>query len=284
MDEPTVKWSRERFDDIKTRLDKFLTKEASFKGKNITYVPISALTGANINEPAKESGASWYSGPTLFQAMDSSKVPGRDETAALRMPVIDRYSDRGVVCLGKVEVGVVFEGMPVMIMPTRTKAKVEKIWLDDDTEVFRARPGEGVRVRLKGVEEVDVHKGFVICDPEAYCPAVTRMQAQLSIQDVGDRGIITAGYTSMIHLHTADEEATIEKLLTEVDRKTGATKTNPRFVKAKSMCTVVISVPKSIACEKYDAVPQLGRFTLRNEGRTIAIGKISGLPKPKTKA
>jgi len=31
--------------------------------------------------------------------------------------------------------------------------------------------------------------------------------------------------------------------------------------------------------ELFDAVPQLGRFTLRDEGRTIAIGKIVRLPK-----
>ena len=40
-----------------------------------------------------------------------------------------------------------------------------------------------------------------------------------------------------------------------------------------------IQVEKPICVEKFENVPQLGRFTLRDEGRTIAIGKIVKLPK-----
>ena len=29
-----------------------------------------------------------------------------------------------------------------------------------------------------------------------------------------------------------------------------------------------------ICCEKFAEVPQLGRFTLRDEGKTVAIGKV----------
>ncbi len=40
-----------------------------------------------------------------------------------------------------------------------------------------------------------------------------------------------------------------------------------------------ISVEKAICIENFLDVPALGRFTLRDEGRTIAIGKIMKLPK-----
>lgn len=42
---------------------------------------------------------------------------------------------------------------------------------------------------------------------------------------------------------------------------------------------VRIQVEKPICVELFENVPQLGRFTLRDEGRTIAIGKIIKLPK-----
>ena len=45
------------------------------------------------------------------------------------------------------------------------------------------------------------------------------------------------------------------------------------------MVIVRIEVEKQICAELFDVVPQLGRFTLRDEGRTIAIGKIIKLPK-----
>ena len=53
-----------------------------------------------------------------------------------------------------------------------------------------------------------------------------------------------------------------------------------KFVKSNSVAIVQLAVEKAICVELFSDVPQLGRFTLRDEGRTIAIGKIIKLPKP----
>ena len=50
-------------------------------------------------------------------------------------------------------------------------------------------------------------------------------------------------------------------------------------MKSNSLANVRIGVEKLICVETFAHVPQLGRFTLRNEGATIAIGKITELPK-----
>lgn len=52
-----------------------------------------------------------------------------------------------------------------------------------------------------------------------------------------------------------------------------------KFAKSGSAVVVRIEVEKMICAELFKNVPQLGRFTLRDEGRTIAIGKIIKLPK-----
>jgi peptide chain release factor subunit 3 len=52
-----------------------------------------------------------------------------------------------------------------------------------------------------------------------------------------------------------------------------------KFVKSASAVIARIAVEKPICAELFSVVPQLGRFTLRDEGRTIAIGKIVKLPK-----
>lgn len=52
-----------------------------------------------------------------------------------------------------------------------------------------------------------------------------------------------------------------------------------KFVKGNTLAMARIQVEKLICVEKFENVPQLGRFTLRDEGRTIAIGKIERLPK-----
>lgn len=48
----------------------------------------------------------------------------------------------------------------------------------------------------------------------------------------------------------------------------------PRFVKSGALCVCVLKTARSICVEKFEALQQLGRFTLRDEGRTIGIGKV----------
>ena len=60
---------------------------------------------------------------------------------------------------------------------------------------------------------------------------------------------------------------------------TVAPPTQVRAVKSNSLANVRIGVEKLICVETFAHVPQLGRFTLRNEGATIAIGKITELPR-----
>ena len=50
-----------------------------------------------------------------------------------------------------------------------------------------------------------------------------------------------------------------------------------------ALCVCVLKTTRTICVEKFENLQQLGRFTLRDEGRTIGIGKVLrlGIPKPK---
>jgi len=41
-----------------------------------------------------------------------------------------------------------------------------------------------------------------------------------------------------------------------------------------------LSLAKPICVEKYTDIPQIGRFTLRDEGKTIGFGKLLALNAP----
>lgn len=79
-------------------------------------------------------------------------------------------------------------------------------------------------------------------------------------------------------MHSLVEEFEITALLAKIDMKTRE-KVRAKFVKSGAVCIARVAVEKPICVELFDAVPQLGRFTLRDEGRTIAIGKIIRVPK-----
>jgi len=61
MDAPSVKFSKERFKEIKSEVSKMLTK-IGFKTKKIPFVPMSGWTGDNLVEESKEPNFSWYTG------------------------------------------------------------------------------------------------------------------------------------------------------------------------------------------------------------------------------
>ena len=79
--------------------------------------------------------------------------------------------------------------------------------------------------------------------------------------------IICAGKTFVLHLQAIIEEVTLKALICLVDKKTGEkSKTRPRFIKQDQIAIVRFESEDTICMEKFKDYPQLGRFTLRDEG------------------
>lgn len=75
-------------------------------------------------------------------------------------------------------------------------------------------------------------------------------------------------------MHASAEECSIVQLTATIDKKTGArSKKAPMFVKSGAVVACIIEVEQSVCIETFEQCPQLGRFTLRDEGKTIGIGK-----------
>ena len=76
--------------------------------RQVHWIPISALKGHNVKERMPSGLAPWAAkccgGMSLIEKLDATKVGGRNPDAPLRMPVLDRYTDRGLVVMGKARV------------------------------------------------------------------------------------------------------------------------------------------------------------------------------------
>ena len=89
---------------------------------------------------------------------------------------------------------------------------------------------------------------------------------QVAILDYAS--IICAGKTFVLHLQAIIEEVTLKALICLVDKKTGEkSKTRPRFIKQDQIAIVRFQSDDVICMETFKDHPQLGRFTLRDEGR-----------------
>ncbi|RDX84858.1 hypothetical protein CR513_34027, partial [Mucuna pruriens] len=286
MDEPTVQWSKERFSHslaIHTQtlflcLYAILMRLlAAGVPLDVLFLPISGLMGANMKTRVDKSVCPWWNGPCLFEALDGIEVPLRDPKGPFRMPIIDKFKDMGTVVMGKVESGSVREGDSLLVMPNKDQVKVVAIFIDED-RVKRAGPGENLRIRLSGVEEEDIVSGFVLSSVANPVPAVTEFIAQLVILELLDNAIFTAGYKAVLHIHSVVEECEIVELLQQIDTKTKKPmKKKVLFVKNGAVVVCRVQVSNSICIEKFSDFPQLGRFTLRTEGKTVAVGKVTGL-------
>eukprot|EP00466_Bigelowiella_natans_P012800 jgi/Bigna1/92204/estExt_fgenesh1_pm.C_60045 len=277
MDESTVKWSKKRYDQIIRKLSPFLKKW--FKPKDTVFLPVSAYTGANLLKPVDKSECEWYDGKCLIDILDGVRDTNRDAKAGLRVPVIDKYKEMGTICaLGKVEAGTLYKGQKVKIMPMGGEGDIVGI-LVKDKPVDVARPGENVVIQTKGLDENELLSGFVICEKERPSRKCTAFEAQLRITELlAQKPLMTNGYRCILHCHTITTECQIAKMLAIIDKKTGnVTEKKPRFAKKNQVVRVKVRVPKSIAVECYKDFSQLGRFTLRDEGKTIAIGRITEL-------
>ncbi|VDN86706.1 unnamed protein product [Brugia pahangi] len=87
------------------------------------------------------------------------------------------------------------------------------------------------------------------------------------------KSIIASGYSCVLHIQSATEEVIVKAVICTIDKKTG-NKVRARFVKQDEKCIMRLESSESFCLEAFKNFPQMGRFTLRDEGKTIAIGKV----------
>lgn len=270
MDDPTVNWSNDRYEECKEKLVPFLKKVGFNPKKDIHFMPCSGLTGSNLKEPVEF--CEWYNGLPFISYLDHLPNFNRSYDGPVRLPIVDKYKDMGTVVLGKLESGSIGKGQQLCMMPNKHTVEVLSL-LSDEVETELVASGENLKLRLKGIEEEEILPGFILCDPNNLCHSGRTFDAQIVI--IEHKSIICPGYNAVLHIHTCIEEVEITALICLVDKKSGEkSKLRPRFVKQDQVCIARLRTAGTICLETFKDFPQMGRFTLRDEGKTIAIGKV----------
>ena len=279
MDEASVKWSKERYTEILNGLRPFITSCGYDPDRDCIFVPISGLNGDNIKEPVNKAVCSWYTGPTMLEIIDNLELPIRNPDGPLRIPVLDKMRDRGVVMFGKVESGTVRLGDQLSLFPSNTLCSVATVYNSKGEPVKYAKCGENIQLRLLNIDDENkINKGDVLCKLNDSMPITDLFEAEVELLELLTyKPILSKGYQCILHIHTVADEATIKDILVAYEKNEKGDvieKQKPQFTKSFSriICRIQTRVP--IPVEKHDFIPQMGRFTLRDEGKTIAIGKI----------
>jgi len=272
MDDKSVKYSKSRYQEIVSEMKKFL-KTVGFKPKKIPFIPISGWVGDNMLEPSKNMP--WYKGPFVLKALDAIKPPKRPVDKPLRLPLQDVYKIGGIgtVPVGRVETGVLKPGMSVTFAPAMLSTEVKSVEMHHES-MEEAKPGDNVGFNVKNISLKQIRRGMVAGDSKKDPPCKTDFfTAQVIILDHPNK--IMAGYTPVLDCHTAHIACRFNKLITLMNKRTGAViEENPKSAKSGQAVLVDMIPSKPMCVETYKDYPPLGRFAVRDMRKTVAVGII----------
>ncbi|KAI1208270.1 uncharacterized protein F4807DRAFT_432246 [Annulohypoxylon truncatum] len=279
MDDATVNWSEARYKECTTKLMQFLKGTGYNLKTDVFFMPIAAQQTLGIKDRIPSDICPWYDGPSLLEYLDNMQALERKTNAPFMMAISGKYRDMGTMVEGKIEAGVCKKGMTLIMMPNKEKVDIAALYGETEDEIQVAQCGDQVRIRLRGIEEDDISAGFVLCSPKRLVHNVSAFEAQIRILEL--KNILTAGFNCVLHVHSAVEEVTFAALLHKLQKGTGRkSKVPPTHAKRGDSIIARMQITGgagSVCIERFEDYPQMGRFTLRDQGQTIAIGKITKL-------
>ncbi len=268
-----AKWDQKRFEEVKTQVSQLL-KMVGYKVEEVQFVPTASFPGENIAK--KTTNMSWYTGPTLLQALDNLKVPEKPTNLPLRLPIQDVYqiSGIGTVPVGKVETGVMKVNDKVIIVPGRegkgVLGEVKTIEMHHEA-IQSAEPGDNIGFVIRGVEKKMIARGDVL--GHASNPPTVAQEFTAQIAVINHPTVITIGYTPVFHIHTAQVACQITEITKKINPATGETLAEkPDFIKNGDIAIVKIKPIQPMVIEKQKDIPQMSRFAIRDSGNTVAAG------------
>lgn len=270
-------YKEDRFNEVVDNVSDLL-RNIGFPVKKIPFVPCSGLAMENLSKTSDKMP--WYKGPTLIDAIDVFEIPPKPTNKPLRLPIQDSYMIKGtgVVPVGRVETGILKTGDKIIIMPTGFEGEIRSIEMHHE-EIPQAEPGDNVGFSIRGISLKDAGRGDCLGHPDNPPTVVTpdgKWTGQIIV--IWHPTAIAQGYTPVIHAHTAQVAAKFTSLVKKLDQKTGAViEDNPKFLKRNEAAIVELSPIKKLCIEKYTEIPEMGRFAVRDMGRTVAVGIVKDL-------
>jgi elongation factor 1-alpha len=277
MDATEPPWSKERYEQIVAVLKKFM-KTLGYKVDQIPFIPVSAWTGDNLIE--RSPNMPWYNGPTLVEALDMLQPPKKPIDKPLRIPIQNVYSIPGVgtVPVGRVETGVLKVGDKVVFMPPGVVGEVRSIEMHH-VRMDKAEPGDNIGFNVRGVSKKDIKRGDVAGHLDNPPTVADEFTAKVFV--IWHPSAIAPGYTPVVHAHTASVACRITEIVAKLDPRTGKVlEKNPSYIKQGEVAIVKFKPIKPMVIEKFSDFPALGRFAMRDMGKTVGIGIVIDV-KPK---
>jgi sulfate adenylyltransferase large subunit len=258
-----VGWQQAPFAALEAEFRKF----AEDLGLNeLVFIPVAARSGDNI--VTRSDRLRWYRGPTLLDYLERVEVASQQHDA-FRLPVqwvnrphLDFRGYSGLITGGEVH-----PGMPVQILPSGQRTRIERI-VTADGDLDHAFAGQAVTVTL--ADEVDASRGEVIAGMTPRASVTSRLATRLVWMG---RDALVPGRRYGLKLATCSATARVGPDLRVIDLDTRETRATDRLV-TNDIGFGVLQLDRQIAADRYADQKDTGGFILIDPESydTVAMG------------
>src|ERR1051325_9371920 len=293
-----VDWGEDRFNEIE---DEFRNFAARLDVQDIVFIPVSALTGANVVEHAREM--TWYHGPTLLYHLETVHIASDRNLIDVRFPVqrvirpeSAEFPDyRGYA--GQVAGGVMRPGDDVTVLPSGLSTKITRIeqWGRDSSERSETAGGgdpdgsaggaggsapRGIdaafapmSVTVHLADDLDISRGDMLCRPNNQ-PCVGQ-DLDAMVCWMTDRPLVAKGRYAIKHT-TRWGRAVITDLLYRLPVNTGHRDDAPPEPTPHPPGRIRLRTPTPLLYDPYRRNRTTGSFILVDEATntTVAAGML----------
>jgi len=249
-------YSQNRFNQIEKEYRGFL-QTIGVEPK--LFVPIAAKHGDNIASLSQNT--TWWSGPTVLDALDTFKVSELPKDQPLRFPIQDIYRfDERRILAGRVEAGSIKVGDRLLFCPGNKVSTVKTIerWNAPSREAGSA--GESIGITL--TEQIFVERGAIAGLETAPPYELTRFKARLFWLG---RAPFSKGKLYKLKLATQEvdcEIETIDKVIDASTLETVSRKEKEIFVGRHEVAELSIRTKRPVAFDAHSEIVPTGRFVI----------------------
>jgi len=272
-----VDWSEDRFNQIE---DEFRNFAARLDVQDIAFIPVSALTGANVVEHSRDM--TWYHGPTLLYHLETVHIGSDRNLIDVRFPVqrvirpeSAEFPDyRGYA--GQVAGGVLRPGDEVMVLPSGLTTRITRIEQfgqvsDERSGMDAAFSPMSVTIHLE--DDLDISRGDMLCRPNNQPTVGQDLDAMVCWMT--DKPLTEKGRYAIKHT-TRWGRAVVTELLYRLDVNTGHRDEAARELKLNDLGRIRLRTTTPILYDPYRRNRVTGSFILVDEASntTVAAGML----------
>ena len=267
-----VGYRQDVFEGIERDYRAFL-KETGLKPR--AFLPLAAREGENLT--ARSSKMSWYSGPSVLEALDAFETAPSIEDKPFRMPVqgVYKFTEEGDsrrIVAGRVESGSLAVGDEVVFLPSNKRSTVKTIEMFNAPQPLRVSAGQSAGITL--AEQIYINRGDVMCK-SAEPPAAVGTVLNVQIFWMGKRPMVL-DRPYKIKIATAQAPVRLKQIVRVIDASS-LSQLSTREIGRHDVARCVLKVDSPVAVDLVNDLEATGRFVIVDEYDIAGGGIIDGV-------